>query len=123
AQEADTGVGARADTRLLRIIGVRHRPEFLPVPGVGRLLVLGVGVERLTASGGRRGPAELRAGLLLVLLGGGPGDELPGGVLVLTGALDAPRPGVEPAGVPGLDGRLRDVSDLALDLRAVGLDR
>ena len=82
----------------------------------GDLQVVRVRVGRGALAGRDAWPSRrCCADQVLVVLARGPGDELPGVVLVLGGLLDRPRPGVEPAGALGLLDRRRDVADLALD--------
>ena len=74
-----------------------------------------LGRPRLAAEDERALARKLVADELLVVLARGPGDELPGVLLLRARRLDAPRPGIEPAGALRLHDGCGGVTDLAAD--------
>ena len=91
--------------------------------GAGRLQVARVAVERGPAARRHRRPAVLRRDEAVVLLGGGPGEPLPGRALVADALRDAERPGPEPAGGGGLVDRRERVAGVRVDRRVGGRER
>src|SRR4051794_33076462 len=86
---AAPGGGAGLDPGILRV-GIGDRVPGRRGERGGDLEVLGVGVGRAALACRHAGPADLLADELLVVLAGGPGDELPGLVLLLARLLDSP---------------------------------
>src|SRR5690606_16519436 len=110
ADELDAGCGPGLHARVLGL-GARDGVTGHIGEGTGLLAVLRDVVGRGALAARHVRPADLLADELLVLLAGRPRDELPGVLGVVGRLLDAPGPGVEPAGAVGLVDRRGDVPD------------
>jgi len=118
ADELDAVGRPRLDTGVLRI-GVLDGEAFRLEERRG-LLELGVLVGGDALAGRHLGPAEPGGDQFLILPRTGPGDELPGRILLLGRRLHGPGPGPQPARGLGVLHRGLGIADLALHGGRIG---